>query len=56
MEYALETIQNLVESENGDPNDLGLQLKYNSNQALFREARSVHGYMCVLCVVYCGNI
>ena len=24
----------------------------NSNQALFREARSVHRYMCVLCVVY----
>ena len=50
MEYALETIQNLVESENGDPNDLGLQLKYNSNQALFREARSVHRYMFVLCM------
>ena len=53
VEYALETILNLVESGNGDPNDLGLQF----SEIFLKKADNVVLVLgCLEVSVYCSNI
>ena len=53
VEYALETILNLVESGNGDPNDIGLQL----SEIFLKKADNVVLVLgCLEVSVYCSNV
>ena len=53
VEYALETILNLVESGNGDPNDLGLQF----SEIFLKKADNVVLVLgCLEVSVYCNNV
>ena len=53
VEYALETILNLVESGNGDPNDLGLQF----SEIFLKKADNVVLVLgCLEVSVYCSKV